>query len=91
MPLKEDDKKYQTLKEAMQAFLRENRYDPMNDGQVFYIKQENATYFGFSKTSVGEGIVHDYLALFAKVDTEITTVMTASLVDVDMLKEAISE
>lgn len=77
-----------SLREAIEDFLQDAKYDEKLDGKIFYAQQGEQTYVGFARMEKDKKI-HERLALFFKVDVEVVTKMTAHDVSLADIQEAL--
>lgn len=81
---------YESLKQVIQAFLHNERYDAAKDGNVFYAPSGNLIYVGFARMEDDKNI-HEHLAVFFRTEVEVTTKMTAFDVTLEEIKDAFKD
>ena len=79
--------KYESLKQVIQAFLSNEKYDAAKDGRVFYAPNGSLVYVGFARMEEDKNI-HEHLAIFFRTEVEVTTKMTAFDVTLEEIKDA---
>ena len=84
--------KYESLKQVIQAFLLNEKYDEAKDGKVFYAPAPNGNliYVGFARIEDDKNI-HEHLAVFFRTEVEVTTKMTAFDVTLEEIKDAFKD
>ena len=82
--------KYESLKQVIQAFLSNEKYNAIKDGNVFYAPNGNLVYVGFARIEDDKNI-HEHLAVFFRTEVEVTTKMTAFDVTLEEIKDAFKE
>ena len=76
-----DEWKYDDLKSALNAFLMQEKYSAVNDSKLFYAKDGELVYVGFSRDGID-----DHVALFFRLKSEISsTVSDVSLEEIEEL------